>query len=153
MNACGRVSADASVRRDAEGVEFDPTDPWANKEFYVKWRRWAHIHCSWDSRETLLQLAGYKRLQNYIKRMDELNRKRRVLSREEVELLDVEAQMGYELSKQHQRVERVVSERVEDMGRKRKYLCQWRGLPYCENTWELQVRTHPLAIDCGPPCQ
>ena len=32
-------------------------DPWATKEFYVKWKRWSYIHCSWDTRETLSQLG------------------------------------------------------------------------------------------------
>ncbi len=43
-------------------------DPWATKEFYVKWKRWSYIHCSWDTRETLGQLGGYKRVMNYMKR-------------------------------------------------------------------------------------
>ena len=70
----------------------------------MKWRHWSYIHCSWDTRETLFQLAGYKRVKNYIKRMEDLDRKRRILSREEIELLDVERQMEYEISLQHQTV-------------------------------------------------
>jgi hypothetical protein len=83
-------------------MEFQAEDPYSNKEFYVKWRHWSHIHCSWDTRETLLQLAGYKRVKNYIKRMEDLDRRRRVLSREEIELIDVERQMEYEMALQHQ---------------------------------------------------
>ena len=58
--------------RDIPGMEQDPSDPWATREFYVKWKRWAYIHCSWDSDATLQQLGGYKRVLNYIKRQDEL---------------------------------------------------------------------------------
>ena len=47
-------------------------DAWASREFHVKWRRWSYIHCSWDTRETLSQLGGYKRVLNYMKRTDEL---------------------------------------------------------------------------------
>jgi chromodomain-helicase-DNA-binding protein 1 len=90
--------------RPSPSIPFDPTDPYANQEFFVKWRHWSYIHCSWDTRETLFQLAGYKRVKNYIKRMEDLDRKRRVLSREEIELLDVERQMEYEISLQHQSV-------------------------------------------------
>lgn len=54
--------------RETEGIEPFDEDTWATKEFYVKWKRWAYIHCSWDSRETLSQLGGYKRVMNYIKR-------------------------------------------------------------------------------------
>ena len=48
-------------------------DPWATKEFYVKWKRWSYIHCSWDTRETLAQLGGYKRVMNYMKRQVSLS--------------------------------------------------------------------------------
>ena len=84
-----------------EGIEVWPDDPYASKEFFVKWRHWSHLHNSWDTRETLFQLAGYKRVKNYIKRMEALDRKRSVLSREELELLDVERQLEYEMSLQH----------------------------------------------------
>lgn len=57
--------------RDMEGVEPIPGDHWATREFHVKWKRWSYIHCSWDTRETLSQLGGYKRLVNYMKRSDE----------------------------------------------------------------------------------
>lgn len=36
----------------------DRHDPWATREFYVKWKRWAYIHCSWENRSTLSQLKG-----------------------------------------------------------------------------------------------
>ena len=54
--------------REAEGAELAEDDPWRSKEFYVKWKRWSYIHCSWDTRETLSQLGGYKRVMNYMKR-------------------------------------------------------------------------------------
>ena len=54
--------------READGAEIFEDDPWRSKEFYVKWKRWSYIHCSWDTRETLSQLGGYKRVMNYIKR-------------------------------------------------------------------------------------
>lgn len=57
--------------REKEGEEPDPQDPWASREFLVKWKRWSYIHCSWDTRLTLSQLGGYKRVANYMKRMDE----------------------------------------------------------------------------------
>ncbi len=46
-------------------------DAWATREFHIKWRRWSHIHTSWERLATLGQLAGYKRVTNYIKRTDE----------------------------------------------------------------------------------
>ena len=49
-----------------------PGDPWANCEFHIKWKRYAYIQCSWDTRTTLSQLGGYKRVINYMKRWDDL---------------------------------------------------------------------------------
>ena len=55
-----------------EGEKLDETaDKWSNMLFYVKWRRWAYKHCTWDGLNTLSQLGGYKRVLNYCKRMDE----------------------------------------------------------------------------------
>ena len=48
-----------------------PGDVWATREFHIKWRRWSFIHTSWDNLVTLSQLAGYKRVTNYMKRADE----------------------------------------------------------------------------------
>lgn len=48
-----------------------PGDMWATREFHIKWRRWSFIHTSWDNLVTLSQLAGYKRVTNYMKRANE----------------------------------------------------------------------------------
>lgn len=58
--------------REIEGTSPIPGDKWATREFHIKWRRWSFIHTSWDTLATLSQLAGYKRVTNYIKRADEV---------------------------------------------------------------------------------
>ena len=60
------------VCREPEGASPVPGDPWANTEFHIKWKRYAYIQCSWDTRATLSQLGGYKRVINYMKRWDDL---------------------------------------------------------------------------------
>jgi hypothetical protein len=60
-----------SICRDIEGMSPIPGDKWATREFHIKWRRWSFIHTSWDNLATLSQLAGYKRVTNYMKRADE----------------------------------------------------------------------------------
>ncbi len=69
-------------RREVEGAEEGAEaeaggDPWAAREFHIKWRRWSYIHTSWDTLATLSQLAGYKRVTNYIKRTKEAEVRRR----------------------------------------------------------------------------
>eukprot|EP00803_Ostreobium_quekettii_P001086 evm.model.scf_853EXC.5 EVM.evm.TU.scf_853EXC.5 scf_853EXC:28406-44371(+) len=121
--------------RDPEGMLVDPADPWATREFHVKWKRYSYIHCSWDRRATLCQLPGYKRVLNYMRTQDERSSLRSGVSREEIEVLDVEEAMEAQLVEEHKQIERVVAERrtVHD---ELKYLIKWQGLPYAECTWE-----------------
>ena len=63
--------------RDREGVEADPTDLWLSREFHIKWKRYAYIHTSWETRETLSKLGGFKRITNYIKRTNNHQVRRR----------------------------------------------------------------------------
>lgn len=57
------------MRREAEGLAAVPGDPWATREFRIKWKRYSYIHCSWDLRATLEQLPGFKRVINYMRRV------------------------------------------------------------------------------------
>lgn len=90
--------------RDIEDMPADPTNRWANKEFWVKWKRYSYIHCSWDTYATLHQLGGFKRVANYIRRVEEREAVQHLLSREERELLDVERQMEEQLTEQYKQV-------------------------------------------------
>eukprot|EP00887_Chlorella_sp_A99_P003520 scaffold7.g3520.t1 len=121
--------------RDAEGVPLDPVRPWRTREFYVKWARYSHLHCSWDSQATLSQLPGYKRVLNYIKKCEEEARARPYLTAEEAELRDVQKAMEEELVIEFCQVEKVLAERVSAEGQL-QYLCKWRGCPYVEATYE-----------------
>jgi len=120
--------------RDIDGVEPDPHNPWPTREFHIKWKRYAYIHSSWDTLPTLEQLPGIKRVQNYMKRVDELAYQMECLSPEEQELINVERQMQEELIADHMKIDRVIAEFIE--GDETKYLVKWSGLPYSENTWE-----------------
>jgi chromodomain-helicase-DNA-binding protein 1 len=149
--------------RDVEGAVVNPRDPWASREFYVKWARYSYIHCSWDAYSTLKQLGGFKRILNYCRRMDQLAAERAALSAEEREDRDVRAEMEAELEREHSQVERIASERLvtitthpavpspradgapvavaeEDLQPTTttvvQFLCKWQGLPYSEATWE-----------------
>ena len=58
------------VAREREGA-IAAADRWEAREFCIKWKRWSYMHTSWETREALAQLGGYKRVLNYIKRVDE----------------------------------------------------------------------------------
>jgi chromodomain-helicase-DNA-binding protein 1 len=152
--------------RDVEGAVVNPKDPWASREFYVKWARYSYIHCSWDAYSTLKQLGGFKRILNYCRRMDQLAAERAALTAEEREDRDVRAEMEAEIEREHSQVERIAAERLITITTHPaapsptadgapaamepalheeqqpttstvvQFLCKWQGLPYSEATWE-----------------
>ena len=47
------------VRRDVEGAEVPPgADPWAYREFFIKWARSSYLHCTWELRKALTPVGG-----------------------------------------------------------------------------------------------
>ena len=53
-----------------------------------------------------VQLGGFKRVVNYMRRVDEYESSRPYISREEQELRDVEREMEEQLNQQHSQVRR-----------------------------------------------
>ena len=64
------IDRDLPGAREREGAG-GTADGWDTREFCIKWKRWSYMHTSWETREALAQLGGYKRVLNYIKRVDE----------------------------------------------------------------------------------
>ncbi|KAF8073052.1 CHR5 [Scenedesmus sp. PABB004] len=151
-----RGAGDAPALEPAPEGEPAPAAPapaaaagrWEGVEFRVKWRRYSYAHCSWERLPTLRQLAGFKRVTNYCKRVEQQEAARGGMSREELELVDVQRQMEEQLVEQHTQVERIIAERPGS----RPLLVKWEGLPYCEATWEgaegvMAARGGPAARD------
>lgn len=132
--------------RDAEGG--DCVDKWTQREYYVKWARHSYIHCSWDSYATLSQLAGFKRVLNYCRKMEARLSSRAGLSAEDREAADIRDQLEAEIESEHSQVERIIAERLKeqisddantkDANNQVQFLCKWKGLPYAEASWELE---------------
>jgi chromodomain-helicase-DNA-binding protein 1 len=125
------------AHRIAPGEVEDPADPWLHAEFRIKWRRWSYLHTTWEERDTLAQLPGFKRVLNYVKRVDEYRAARPHMSREAAEYADVQLAMEEEEAQEHEEVERVIK-CVPDpsKGGELAYLVKWRNLPYQQATWE-----------------
>ena len=70
VQQCRQKLAFVLADREREGAE-PSADRWDAREFNVKWKRWSYMHTSWETREALSQLGGFKRVLNYIKRVDE----------------------------------------------------------------------------------
>ncbi|XP_024377849.1 protein CHROMATIN REMODELING 5 isoform X3 [Physcomitrium patens] len=138
----GIAEAEAEEGRHADPFVLD-TDPnaeltWKNQEFYIKWKGQSYLHCSWMPLSELELLSGYKKVVNYMKKIDEDRQVRQTLSPEEAELHDVSKEMELDLLKQYLQVERVFADRnrVDNEEEITEYLVKWKGLSYCDSTWE-----------------
>ncbi|XP_024375943.1 protein CHROMATIN REMODELING 5 isoform X2 [Physcomitrium patens] len=138
----GIAEAEAAGGSRAEPFVLD-TDPhaelnWDDQEFYIKWKGQSYLHCQWMLLSELEPLSGYKKVLNYMKKVDEDREIRQSLSPEEAELHDVSKEMELDLLKQYLQVERVFADRnrMDNDEEIIEYLVKWKGLSYCDSTWE-----------------
>ncbi|KAK1319506.1 CHD3-type chromatin-remodeling factor PICKLE [Acorus calamus] len=120
----------------------DSEPDWHDVEFFIKWKGQSYLHCQWKCYTDLQSLSGFKKVQNYIKRVTEERNLRKALSREEAEIHDVGKEMELDLLKQYSQVERIFADRVSKIGSDDlvpEYLVKWQGLSYAEATWERDV--------------
>ncbi|KAK1295416.1 CHD3-type chromatin-remodeling factor PICKLE [Acorus calamus] len=124
------------------GPILDSEPDWRDVEFFIKWKGQSYLHCQWKCYTDLQSLSGFKKVQNYIKRVTEERNLRKALSREEAEIHDVGKEMELDLLKQYSQVERIFADRVSKIASDDlvpEYLVKWQGLSYAEATWERDV--------------
>ncbi|KAJ4969882.1 hypothetical protein NE237_002981 [Protea cynaroides] len=120
----------------------DSEPDWNEIEFLIKWKGQSYLHCQWKTLADLQNLSGFKKVLNYTKRVIEERKYRNTMSREEVEVHDVNKEMELDLIKQHSQVERIFADRISKGGSDDltpEYLVKWHGLSYAEATWERDV--------------
>jgi chromodomain-helicase-DNA-binding protein 1 len=143
----------ADVSRSAVG---DPKDePKVNLRFLVKWQNYSHIHNTWETFEYLKRFRGFKRVENYIKGVFEVQQ--RIMndpatSREDIEALQIEKERQADQIEGYKKVERIIAERNApanaDIDHDHlEYLCKWTGLIYAESTWEDLDTVQAIAAD------
>lgn len=116
-------------------ADFEPSTIQVN----IKWLRKSYRHNTWSTLEGLKNTKGYKRVTNYVKRIQELadyvlqpstspeEREECVMQREEIRAA----------VEDYVKVERVVAEReAEDDPDTVEYLVKWLNLTYADSTWE-----------------
>jgi len=107
------------------------------KQFLIKWKSWSHIHNTWEVEASLRdqKVNGLKKLDNFIKRNDEIRNWKAHASPEDSEYYDCQQEMLQDLTESHKKVERVLAHKKESNGGS-DFLCKWNGLPYADCTWE-----------------
>ncbi|PRP87395.1 chromodomain helicase hrp1 [Planoprotostelium fungivorum] len=112
-----------SDRQDKESGE---------KEYYVKYKGEAYVHCSWmKESEMTADGVGKKRITRYWQ-----NKNKAPTAKVTEEFVVPEEDL---VSSDYMEVEKVLDERVylDDKGEElRTYLVKWKSLPYTECTWE-----------------
>ncbi len=119
--------------------DFNPKKEQGEDQYFIKWTGWSHLHNTWESKDTLYEqhAKGLKKLENFIKRDDELKAWKKDASPEDYEYIECQTEMLDNLLETHKRVERIISHnKVRTSGPLPDYLCKWDGLPYAECTWE-----------------
>lgn len=121
-----------------DGIELTPNATRHDFKYFIKWQGKSHLHDTWETTESVAGYRGFRRLENYYKKIVEVDldikfggdeispeaREQWLLDRErELEALD-----------DYTKVERVVAIREGAEGD--EYLIKWKGLQYDECTWE-----------------
>ena len=54
----------------------DPEKDDTELQYLIKWKNWSHLHCTWETKDGLhlQKVKGLKKLDNYIKRVDEIEK-------------------------------------------------------------------------------
>ena len=120
--------------------------------FKIKWSTTSHLHNTWETWNTLKDYKGSRRVENYIKQyiiLDQEIRRDPHTTKEDIEAMDIEAEMKREEQEEYTQVERIVdSDRVEtDEGSQLRYFCKWKRLYYDECSWEDAKQIVKIAPD------
>uniref|UniRef100_A0A182X6B5 Chromodomain-helicase-DNA-binding protein 1 n=1 Tax=Anopheles quadriannulatus TaxID=34691 RepID=A0A182X6B5_ANOQN len=111
------------------------------EQFLIKWTGWSYLHCTWESEETLREqkVKGMKKLENYIKREQQLEYWRKYQAGpEDIDYYECQQELQQDLLKSYYHVERIIAQanKAEEGDSGLEYLCKWESLPYSDSTWE-----------------
>nr|CAD7429760.1 unnamed protein product [Timema monikensis] len=82
------------------------------------------------------QVKGMKKLENFVRREEELDWWRRHATPEDIEYYECQLELQTELLKSYNNVERIIAEFIKPEGNQPDYYIKWESLPYSDATWE-----------------
>ncbi|KAH6619823.1 CHD1-like protein [Chaetomium sp. MPI-SDFR-AT-0129] len=124
--------------RPKEGVVLTPQATRHDFEYYIKWQGKSHLHNTWETTDSVGGFRGFRRLENYYKKMVEYELDLQFggddISPEQREQWLLDREREEDALEDFTKVERVVAVREGDNGL--EYLVKWKGLQYDDCTWE-----------------
>ncbi len=124
-----RVKDEGDLTADATRRDF---------EYYIKWQGRSHLHDTWETTESVAGFRGFRRLENYYRKIVEYELDIRFggdeVTPEQREQWLLDREREEEALEDYTKVERVVAVRDGEEGD--EYFVKWKGLQYDECTWE-----------------
>ncbi|KAH0284357.1 SNF2 family DNA-dependent chromodomain-containing ATPase, partial [Aureobasidium sp. EXF-3399] len=115
-------------------------------EFFIKWQGKAHYHATWEPWTELSSVRGFRRLENYYRKVVEAEHflaQDPDVAPEEREKYTLDRETYLDALDDYMKVERVIGEQVGNDGR--EYYVKWKSLPYDSCTWEPESLVSELA--------
>ncbi|RDA90361.1 hypothetical protein CP533_3365, partial [Ophiocordyceps camponoti-saundersi (nom. inval.)] len=106
-------------------------------EYFIKWQGKSHIHDTWETIEELRNVRGFRKVENYFRKVVEQELDIRFgddVPPESKEQFFLDRERVEEAFEDFTKVERVVA--VRDGDEETEYFVKWKGLTYEECTWE-----------------
>lgn len=107
-------------------------------QYSIKWKGWSHIHNTWESESSLKEqkVKGIKKLENYIKREQDISNWRRYAGPEDIDYYECQLELHQDLLKSYNNIDRIIAQVMKPEGGGVDYYCKWESLPYADATWE-----------------
>jgi chromodomain-helicase-DNA-binding protein 1 len=117
-------------------------------DYFVKYQNKSYYHSTWEPAESLMKMKGYRRLENYFRKVvvHEIHFKSNPdnsLEDKEKFMLDREQQI--DALEDYKKVERVIGNREGEEGP--EYFVKWKSLAYDLATWESAALIEEIAQD------
>ncbi|KAK6587594.1 hypothetical protein RS030_91512 [Cryptosporidium xiaoi] len=116
-------------------------------EYKIKWMGYSHLHNTWETVESLTKenVGGIRRLENFQKKMAEIQQRRKFMTEDEIEQENITFEIQKQLDMDALIPEKIVDvfeekvaveENKENYETQIYYFVKWLSCPYDQCTWE-----------------
>jgi hypothetical protein len=106
-----KTTSELIEEEDEEIIEFVLNHRNKESEVLIKWKGWANIHNTWNSVDELIHHKGFKKVENYLKKVKEIENWKKTATPEEIEHHQVYEQLDFDLHEDYKKIERIIGKR------------------------------------------